>query len=147
MNAGLDPIRREMRQRLHDAGLRSTSARLAVLVELHERAGPLSHEALMERLGEAAFDRATIYRILSDLAEAKLLRRMDLGDKVWRFELDDGCRDIAKEHAHFLCDGCGLVACLPELELRPPKGDLPAALIGAKLQFKVNGRCASCLAP
>jgi Fur family ferric uptake transcriptional regulator len=146
MNARLEQIRGEMRQRMRDVGLRSTSVRLAVLAELHEHAGPLSHEALMDRLGETSFDRATVYRVLSDLTDAGLLRRMDLGDKIWRFELDDGCRPVADDHPHFLCEGCGLVACLPELELRPTRGGLPAALVGADLRFKVSGRCGRCVA-
>ena len=144
MSTGLDAVRDEMRERLRALGLRATGVRLAVLVELHEHRAPMTHEAVMEQLG-GAFDRASVYRILSDLAEAGLLRRMDLGDKVWRYELQDDCREVSEDHAHFLCEACGTVSCLPPLELRAKAGNLPAVLRGAELRLKVTGRCASCV--
>lgn len=137
----------ELRSRLREMGLRATRPRLAVLTALHDQASPLSHPELMERIGLDRFDRATVYRILSDLTQAELLRRMDLGDKVWRYELLDHCRTIADDHAHFLCVDCSRVTCLPELELRPVGGGaLPAELLGAELHLKVTGRCAGCTA-
>jgi Fur family ferric uptake transcriptional regulator len=126
-------------------GLRATKPRLAVLVALHDHAGPLSHPELMELLGEGRFDRGTVYRILADLAEANILRRMDLGDKVWRFELIDQCRTVADDHAHFLCVACSRVTCLPEMELRTVQGGpLPVVLRGAEIHLKVTGRCGVC---
>lgn len=145
MSAHIEGVHQELRERLRKLGLRATSPRLAVLAALHEQAGPLSHEALMARLGASGFDRATVYRILSDLADIGLLRRMDLGDHIWRFELDDSCRDVPEDHAHFLCEGCGEVTCLPTVELRTPQGALPAALVGARLTLKVSGLCGRCV--
>ncbi|MED5373896.1 MAG: Fur family transcriptional regulator [Myxococcota bacterium] len=142
----IEHTRLEMRERLRELGLRATSPRLQVLCALHQHAGPLSHEELTERLGASALDRATLYRILSQLSEKGLLKRMDLGDKVWRYELLDHCRRISDDHAHFLCTDCGAVTCLPELELRAAKGSLPAQLQGAELHLKVTGRCADCVA-
>jgi Fur family ferric uptake transcriptional regulator len=98
----------------------------------------------MRRLGD--LDRATVYRILADLHQAGLLRRMDLGDHIWRFELLDTCRTVRDDHAHFLCTECGVVTCLPELELRATRGPLPAALRGAEITLRVSGRCAECVA-
>jgi Fur family ferric uptake transcriptional regulator len=100
----------------------------------------------METLAEQGWDPATVYRILSDLTEVELLRRMDLGDHIWRFELIDECRTIQDDHAHFLCTDCGIVTCLPEVELRTTSGHaLPAALLGAELHLKVTGRCNQCI--
>jgi Fur family transcriptional regulator, ferric uptake regulator len=98
----------------------------------------------MEQLGVGAFDRATVYRILADLAAAGLVRKMDLGDHVWRFELQDECRQVTPDHAHFLCGGCGDVTCLPPIEIRSVTGALPAVLLGAEIQLKVMGTCARC---
>ena len=135
--------RTKMRARLKDLGLRATSPRLAVLVALHDATHPLSHEALMGLLGEP-LDRATVYRILSDLCGKGLLRRMDLGDHIWRFELADRCGWQTNNHAHFLCDDCGVVTCLPELEIQAAKGALPARLVGAQLHLRLSGRCGEC---
>ncbi|MEL6348902.1 MAG: transcriptional repressor [Myxococcota bacterium] len=139
-------VRNEMKGRLKALGLRSTGSRLAVLNLLHDQARPLSHAELMVTLATEGWDPATIYRILSDLTEAGMLRRMDLGDHVWRFELIDECRTIKDDHAHFLCMDCGIVTCLPEVELRATGGTpLPPALRGAELHLKVTGRCADCI--
>lgn len=141
-----EPSLHELRERLRALGLRATSVRLAVLGALHEQARPMTHDALMVHLGPGGFDGATVYRVLADLSEIGLLRRMDLGDHVWRFELDDPCRAVRADHAHFLCDGCGDVTCLPELEVRPRQGPLPEALRGAQLSLQLSGRCSRCVA-
>lgn len=137
-------VHRELRDLLRASSLRATTPRLAVLEQLHEHRGPMTHEEVMRRLGADAFDRASVYRILSDLTESGLLRRMDLGDHIWRYELQDACRAIDDDHAHFLCEQCGTVSCLPPLELRAKAGRLPAVLQGAEIHLKVTGRCAEC---
>ena len=145
MASEMENTHQEMRDSLRSLGLRATSSRLAVLTVLHSHAGPLSHDALMERLETGRYDRASIYRILSDLSEAGLLNRMDLGDHIWRYELIDACRSIANGHAHFLCMSCRVATCLPEIELRAATGSLPDALRGADIQIQVTGRCKKCV--
>lgn len=143
MSQHLADVQAELRQRLRELGLRATTTRLAVLVHLHEHEAPLTHEALMAAL--SGLDRATVYRILADLTDVGLLRRMDLGDHVWRYELRDACRQVADDHAHFLCEDCGVVSCLPPLELRAAGGrTLPDVLRGASIRLKVTGLCAAC---
>jgi len=138
--------RSELKAQLRDLGLRATASRLAVLGRLHDVARPLSHAELMETLTDQGWDPATVYRILSDLTDAGMLRRMDLGDHIWRFELLDACRAVRDDHAHFLCTDCGEVTCLPEVELRTTSGKaLPAALRGAEMHLRVTGRCNSCV--
>ena len=137
----------DLRDRLRALGLRATTTRLAVLALLRDEGGPLTHDAVQAKLGEHAPDTATLYRVLADLTTSGLLRRMDLGDHVWRFELLDDERGVAPDHPHFLCDGCGVVACLPPLQVTPTLGALPALLHGAQLHLRVSGRCASCAAP
>ena len=73
-------------------GLRCTTARLAVLEQMLTAPGPQTHAEVSTALDHRGFDRATIYRNLTELTEAKLVTRVDLGDHVWRFEvscLDD----------------------------------------------------------
>jgi Fur family ferric uptake transcriptional regulator len=141
-----DPHLHELKDRLRLLGLRATGMRLAVLGELHRARGPLTHDEIMQALDDPGADRATVYRVLSDLAEVGLLRRMDLGDKVWRFELDDACRGIAFDHPHFMCEQCRSVACLPRLELRTVDGRVPEALVGASLRVQISGTCGRCAA-
>ena len=133
----------ELRALLRRQGLRATSPRLDVLAILHDERSPMTHEALMERL-PGSFDRASVWRILAQLGEKGLLRRMDLGDRIWRYELYDACRAVAPDHAHFLCEGCGDVQCLPALFVRDASGAVPVPLRGADVRIRVTGQCADC---
>ena len=72
------------------------------------------------------------------------MRVLDLGDRVWRYELLDDCRAMKSAHPHFLCEGCGEVRCLPPLELRARSGALPDDLLGAEFHVRVMGTCAAC---
>lgn len=146
MKHSIQEVRDEVRGLLKDLGLRATSARIGVLEVLHEQQRPMSHEAIMNQLPEGVFDKASVWRILADLADRGMLRRMDLGDRVWRYELIDNCRPVKDNHPHFLCEECSEVSCLPPLELRAPDGDFPKALLGANFHIRVTGICADCLA-
>jgi Fur family ferric uptake transcriptional regulator len=119
---------------------------LAALQVLHDRATPLTQEQVLSGLPVGVFDPASLWRALAELAEKGVLRRMDLGDRVWRYELVDACRSISPDHAHFLCDDCGVVRCLPPVQLVASQGALPAVLQGAQLKLRVSGRCAQCVA-
>ena len=71
-------------------GLRCTAARMAVLDHVMTATGPKTHAEVAEALSDRGFDRATIYRNLTELTEAKIISRVELGDHVWRFELKRG---------------------------------------------------------
>ena len=144
MDQHIQQVQQELRALLKSKNLRCTVSRLAVLVVMHEHKGPLTHQEIMSKLPNDSFDKASIWRILADLAERDLLKRMDLGDRVWRYELKDSCRSLAEEHAHFLCDVCNVVYCLPPVELRN-QSNFPEALIGAELHIRITGRCVECI--
>jgi Fur family ferric uptake transcriptional regulator len=136
----------ELRKRIRSAGLRATAPRLAVLRGLLHANTPRSHADLVEQLGPEGWDRATIYRNLTDLTEAAIVRRTDLGDHVWRFELRREDREHSgAEHPHFLCNECGDVVCLPgdAVEIKPARG-IPHALRSKAVEIQVRGRCDRC---
>ena len=137
-------VEMELRRILKSQGLRVTTVRMAVLTTLHEHEGPMTHEQIMDLLSGQAFDKASVWRLLSDLAEKGVVRRMDLGDRVWRYELVDSCRDVEPVHAHFLCNSCGHVACLPPLEIRTQSGEIPVALYRAQFTTRFEGTCGDC---
>jgi Fur family transcriptional regulator, ferric uptake regulator len=141
----VESVRSEIRATLRGQGLRCTSARIAVLVTLHEQQAPMTHEQVMATLPSGAYDKASVWRILSDLADCGILRRMDLGDRVWRYELLDACRAVTDDHPHFLCEACGEVSCLPPLEVRARDGLLPDILLKADFRVRVTGKCGECV--
>lgn len=135
----LDELRREVRAK----GLRATPSRLAVLELLRATDAPMSHGDVADRLASQAWDRATIYRNLTDLAEAGLAVRTDVGDHVWRFEAVSG-EHTAASHPHFVCTECGAVECLPELELAVRRAKAPRAIRQRQVEVHVRGLCDAC---
>jgi Fur family ferric uptake transcriptional regulator len=136
----------ELRDKLRSLGLRATSPRLAVLKQLLTARAPLTHGEVAEQLAADGLDRATVYRNLIDLAEVGLVRRADIGDHVWRFEVvDQSAEHPASEHPHFICSGCGAVECLPEssVSVRPARGT-PRALRKKGIAVQVRGLCDAC---
>lgn len=107
----------------------------------------MSHAEIAVMLAPQGWDRATIYRNLIDLTEAKLVSRADLGDHTWRFELRSEAQSHdAAEHPHFMCDACGDVVCLPDdsVQIRPARG-APRALRKRRIQIQIKGRCDRCV--
>lgn len=145
----------ELRRRIRGAGLRCTSARLAVLRHLEGTAGPRTHAEVSEALDELGFDRATIYRNLTELTEAKLVARVELGDRVWRFEATaSGGGHHDDEHPHFVCTTCGEVSCLDDVQVaihsRDSKGKGRSGQrqrIGSVTEILLKGHCGECQEP
>lgn len=129
----------EVRAAIRGAGLRATPSRIAVLALVRATESPMSHGDVADQLASESWDRATIYRNLTDLAEAKLLVRTDIGDHVWRFE----AATHTGQHPHFVCTDCGTVECLPELEL-VVKRRAPRAVKQRQVEVSVRGRCDAC---
>lgn len=140
------PTVKDFQTLLRSVGLRSTTPRVAVLEYFHTHSGPNSHAELFEALGDKGFDRATIYRILMDLAEVKILSRTDVGDHVWRFELKRGVGGVehTEDHPHFVCVDCGEVSCLPGLTFRVEGSKAPKSVIRNKVAVQLKGRCDNC---
>ncbi|MGE0400281.1 MAG: Fur family transcriptional regulator [Kofleriaceae bacterium] len=132
-----------LRTLLRDRGLRATSSRLAVLGYLQEHAvQPMSHAEIAAKLSPGPWDPATIYRNLLDLVEVGLARRTDVGDHVWRFELINA--DHKDGHPHFVCTECGVIECLPEMQLVLPRSKTPRAVRHRKVELQLRGLCDSC---
>ncbi|MEO0321418.1 MAG: transcriptional repressor [Myxococcota bacterium] len=134
-----------LRALLRAKGLRATPARLRVYTALRDHGLPVTHAQVCELVAEHGFDRATVYRNLTDLVEAGLARRLDVGDHVWRFEGREGAEPDAEGHPHFVCVECGNVQCLPEEALAfAPVPGLPRALTEGQGEVHVRGKCDDC---
>ena len=138
-----------LRTVLREAGLRATPARLAVLRQLQHADAPLSHAEVVAELEGEAWDPATVFRTLVTLVEAGFVRRSDVGDHVWRFELlsDEAEADASgHDHAHFLCTECGEVTCVDQLEITLPRGSrVPRSVRSRQVQIQLQGRCDDCV--
>ena len=112
---------------------------------LRDAERPMSHSEVTAALSARTWDRSTLYRNLVDLAEAGLLRRTELGDHTWRFEVAHGHRH-ADHNAHFLCVDCGVIECLPEITFNAPlAGRYSRALTSGAIEVHIRGTCDECL--
>jgi Fur family ferric uptake transcriptional regulator len=133
----------KIRELLHQANIRATPARIAVLQELRQTSSPLTHADLAEKLVPLGFDKATVFRNLSDLADAELIFRTELGDHVWRFEAIDPDRPGGEKHPHFVCVECGSVSCLGDMEFTSTS-KRRATSIGRITEILIKGHCSTC---
>ena len=145
----------DLRRRIKTAGLRCTAARVAVLRHLEAAIGPRTHAEVSEALDGLGFDRATIYRNLTELTDAKLAARVEVGDRVWRFEATaSGGGHHDDEHPHFVCTTCGEVSCLDDVQVAiRPRGSRKNAgsgdrhRIGSVTEILLKGHCEQCQEP
>jgi Fur family ferric uptake transcriptional regulator len=125
---------------LRGKDLRATPARIAVIGFLSTSSRPLTHQEVTDQLAAKGFDKSTIFRALSDLATAGLVRKMELGDHVWRFEHISPEVTDQNAHPHLLCVDCGSVQCLDDGQV-----DLKAASsIGPIEDVLLKGHCKDC---
>jgi Fur family transcriptional regulator, ferric uptake regulator len=135
----------DARDLLHDAGLRATAPRLAVLRMLLQERRPLSHSEISHALRDEGFDRVTVFRNLQDLAEASIVTRVDVGDHTWRFEAPSPESLPGVPHSHFVCERCNSVSCLNGLTVRLlPRHSEWGAIVGSISEVVLRGCCRSC---
>lgn len=90
---------------LHNAGLKVTPARMAVLEVLNAAKFPLSPAKILKQIARNDVDQATVYRTLKALREAGAVRQIDLEHGHAHFEMA-----TRPEHHHIVCTNCGKVA-------------------------------------
>lgn len=132
---------------LEDAGYRQSTPRAAVMGALADIGCSVTAQEIADRLrdrGEAV-GVASIYRALQLLDELRLVRRVDVGEAVARYEpvSPDG-----EHHHHLLCEGCGEVRAFedPELEraIERLSGRVEYAIDAHEVTLR--GRCPACVA-
>jgi Fe2+ or Zn2+ uptake regulation protein len=81
----------ELKQMLQEASLRVTDHRLMVLAYVAKVKQPITvYELVLALRKKEAIDQATVYRNLSSLHEAGLLRRLDFNHGHAHYELETG---------------------------------------------------------
>ena len=130
---------------LMERSLRVTAPRVAVLRVLAEAQIPLSHTEVLEQLGESDWDPATIYRNLVKLRDAGVATVVSRAEGIDRYVLAEAGDDDHR-HAHFHCEDCGRVACLPADLTASLSIDGPWAPSIQKAMVQLLGECPECLA-
>jgi len=139
---GNKQLMKNYRLLLENASLKTTPARLAVLSFLNENSDPLSAESIFDHVaGEhSPADRATIYRILETFFQKGIIKRLELGEGKYRYEL------TGEEHHHLICESCGKIEDISDCNISEFEKE-----IGRKKKFTVRrhsleffGLCSDC---
>lgn len=128
---------------LHAVGLRHTPVRASVLKVLSLSKAPLSAPQILSQLASGT-DNVTLYRTLNTLTGKKLLHRVRGDDQIWRYGIGNGT--ARHEHAHFVCDECGTVECLPDVVVESAQrksGVRPGYRVDYS-EVLVHGACPEC---
>jgi len=100
-------------EQVKKAKLRLTEPRRAILSALVDNHGPFSAEEIHRLFCKKVCDLVTIYRCLSSLTAAGIIRRCEFGDGTARYEIS------GKEghHHHVICRKCKKIEILDDCEL------------------------------
>ena len=134
--------------RLAGAGYRRGGARQAVIELLAAQPCALSALEIEEALRSSARQvaRASVYRVLDELEQLKLVARIEVGQGISRYEAlhPHG----AHHHHHLVCDDCGEVIPFEddELERTIDRVARRVAFDVAGHDIVLHGSCGSCAA-
>ncbi len=129
-------------ERLREAGLRATGARVAILEALEtDRRHPTAemvHESLKEKFPSLSL--STVYATIDSLLERGLIRQVS--GRSGRLRVDGTPLD----HDHAVCRGCGRVFDIdPHVIDRPAKpAELPEGLRVTNLYIEYEVICREC---
>jgi Fe2+ or Zn2+ uptake regulation protein len=125
---------------LRSRGLRATPARVDILAAVESTTVPMSHADVVQRLPPGKHDRTTVFRCLAALVRARLVRRVDIGDHVWRFvrEQTRGPRAV------FTCTRCGRDIAFEHVGISVEGPDLPQAVYKREIEVRMRGLCNAC---
>lgn len=139
-------IHDEAAVRLHGAGQRYTDQRRR-LIEILSRAGsPMSIPEILR--GRRGLPQSTVYRNLSDLETAGVVRRIVTDEEFGRYELTE---ELTGHHHHLFCAVCGRTSDVrlgPQLEeqldaaLDTIAGE--AGFADVRHRLDLIGTCADC---
>ena len=132
--------------RLRAIGQRYTSGRRALVDVLASAGRPLSIPDIVDAAPEVP--QSSVYRNLTVLDQAGVVRKVQGGDEFSRFELAE---DLTRHHHHLVCVSCGSVddyTVPPQFERTMARAlDEVAAETGFRPQFHrldLVGVCARC---
>jgi Fur family ferric uptake transcriptional regulator len=124
-------------------GLRITQHRLDIIHYLAKESKPLAlndfHKEFIPKI-----NRITLYRILNDFEEKRMLRIFFShdGQKMieWSFTAGHGKNVLHEQHLHFQCKKCEKIYCLDDVKIN----NLPDGFNVSTQQSVLVGKCSIC---
>ncbi len=132
---------------LASGGYRVSAPRAAVVTALDELGCSVTAQEISDRLRERGegVGVASIYRALQLLDDMRLVRRVDVGEAVARYE---PVHPDGEHHHHLVCDSCGQTKAFEDPELERAIERLAGRVeysVGAH-DVTLRGKCPDCRA-
>ncbi len=132
---------------MHQYGLKVTNARIKVLRILMQSQVALSHGDILTRIHGNELDKVTLYRTLSSFVNAGLAHKVATEDRTWlhALHLPEERNEGVEDHAHFVCDTCERIYCLPLVT--EDMTAIPIKESGFQIksqEYRLRGTCPSC---
>jgi len=132
---------------LSASGHKRGGARRAVLELLDAQRCALTAVEMEDalRVAQRRVSRASVYRILDELEQLRLVQRVDTGQAMVRYER---VCDHEDHHHHLVCDGCGLVMPFSDDALERAISSLSrrVPLTVSEHEIVLRGECRDCAA-
>lgn len=134
--------RSEGADRIRDAGLRATLARVAVLETLADLDGHPTADDIVRHLRDrgTSVARASVFNVLDDFASTGIVTVASAGPGAARYEVADG------RHDHFVCRFCGTIQDVPRTTAADRLTSATDAGRIEDIHVVYRGTCAACLA-
>jgi Fur family transcriptional regulator, ferric uptake regulator len=132
----------ELTGKLRRSSRKITGPRQAILKILRKQSHPLTTKEILSETDK--IDLATIYRAMHLLEKMQMVKRIDFGDGVARFELAGEGDD--NHHHHLICTKCGSIIAIEECILHEIESRLAAAHNFSSVSHKLEffGICSRC---
>lgn len=130
------------------AGRRRGGARRALLELLEAQECALTAQEIEDALREGGarrVSRASVYRVLDELEQLRLVQRVEIGQAMVRYER---VSEHAEHHHHLVCDECGAVMPFsdPGLEQAIEVLSRRVPLAVSDHEIVLHGACRDCVA-
>lgn len=102
----------DFKELLKNSAFKVTPPRLAILNVFSNDCKPINAEYIFEKLKTKDINLVTIYRTLTSLEKAGILKRIDLHKESAFYELGD------HHHHHIICTSCGIVESFDECDIK-----------------------------
>ena len=102
------------KDKIRNSGLRVTGARVAVMEVLSQSERPLDIASIILEIAKKRVDadQATIYRIVENFVEKKLITRLQFQEKKFYYEI------VGKDHHHAICTNCGKIEDISKCNIK-----------------------------
>ncbi len=138
---------KQYHQFLRQCGLKVTSTRLLVLDVLMSSRTALSHGDILGKTRGSRLDKVTLYRTLDTFIKHDIAHKVASEDRTWLYALHPMDRNniVHDDHAHFICDQCERIYCLPvQTRNGMPAPESEEGFVIRTHEYRLRGICPQC---